>query len=94
MEIVMKKYVVIERGSRGEFENVYVENSELNIEEFCRDWYEKEIKKEKEGLSEEESLEFDEYVEEFGGVSMMVKSSSYEVCLNEELSYEVYEVVV
>ena len=89
----MKSYIIIERGSNGEFEDVYVENSELNIEEFCRDRYEKEIEKEKEGLSEEESLEVDEYMEEFGGVKS-IGGGGWEIGLSEERFCEVYEIKV
>jgi len=88
----MSKYIIIEKGSRGEVEDVEVVSSELSIREFCDELYKKVVKKlmeEVEGVESEE--EMNEYLGEFGGVSK--EDGYWEVVWSEENWYEVYEII-
>jgi len=91
----MKSYIKIFRGSRGEFENVEVVKSELNVKEFCDELYRElveKLMKEVEGVEDIEELK--EYLGEFGGVSEgMYDDGMWEVGVSEEEWIEVYEIV-
>ena len=94
---VMKNYVMIVGGSRGELDGVRVVESELNIKEYLEIISKREIDDLMESCeSEEEEKDMRVYIDEMGiGVVRKYDSSEgfdvYGVCLGEENSVLMFE---
>ena len=94
---VMKNYVMVVGGSRGELDGVRVVESELNIKEYLEIISKREIDDLMESCeSEEEEKDMRVYIDEMGiGVVRKYDSSEgfdvYGVCLGEENSVLMFE---
>ena len=94
---VMKNYVMIVGGSRGELDDVVVVKSELSIEEYLKGVGDKEIESLIESCIDEEEVEgMRDYIDEMG-IGFVEKYDSskgfnvYGVCLGEESSILMFE---
>ena len=94
---VMKNYVMIVGGSRGELDDVVVVKGELSIKEYLKGVGDKEIESLIESCIDEEEVEgMRDYIDEMGiGVVEKYDSSKgfnvYGVCLGEESSILMFE---
>ena len=94
---VMKNYVMIVGGSRGELDDVVVVKSELSIKEYLKGVGDKEIESLIESCIDEEEVEgMRDYIDEMG-IGFVEKYDSskgfnvYGVCLGEESSILMFE---
>ena len=94
---VMKNYVMIVGGSRGEFDDLVVVESELSIEEYLKGVGDEEIESLIESCINEEEVEgMKDYIDEMriGVVEKYDSSNGFEVygmCLGEESSILMFE---
>lgn len=94
---VVKNYVMVVGGSRGEFDDVLEIESELSIKDYLNVIGKKEIDGLMEScIDEEEKSDMEDYIEEFG-VGFIEKYDSsngfevYGMCLGEESSVLMFE---
>ena len=84
------KFLVIKYESRGDIEDPNLLDSNLDVKEFCEQLLLQTYKDLTKNLSQQDREDFDEYWEEWSCVSK-INEYSYEVCISEEESFEVYK---